>query len=116
MTVKTLSSSIKISENLDKQLSLQVIKDGYGMRGKNKWIKAAIEEFLSLDDFVDMVDLASDMDGLNKAVSLRLEETLMAKIDAAILKVRKVNPMMEGVQSHLIRASILQKIIRSPNQ
>ena len=29
----------------------RIISDGYGMRGKSKWIVEAIESFLKLDDY-----------------------------------------------------------------
>ena len=116
MSNKTINSSVKISSNLNQQMSIQVIKDGFGMRGKNKWVVEAIENFLKLDDYVDLVELASDVEDLSSTISLRLPLVLVEKIDKAILQIRKKYPLIEGVQSHIIRASMLQKIIRSPNK
>ncbi len=36
----------------------------------------------------------------------------MKKLDQAIIKVRRQYPAMEGVKSNLIRASIMQRLIR----
>ncbi len=116
MSNRTVNSSVKVSDRLNKQMSIQVIKDGFGMRGKNKWVIEAIESFLKLKDFIALVELASEVEDLSSTVSLRLPVLLVKEMDDAVLQIRKTFPLLEGVQSHIIRASILQKIIRSPNK
>jgi len=116
MAEKTISSSVKVSRKLNEQVSIQVIKDGFGMRGKNRWIIEAVKDFLQLPDFISLVELASDVENLSKPVSIRLPIELVKEMDIAVLKIRKQYPLLEGVQSHLIRASMLQKMIRSPNK
>jgi hypothetical protein len=113
---KTVSTSVKLPAKLDKELCLQVIKDGYGMRGKNKWVNDAIEEFLKLPAYIDYTDIASDMTELSKAIGLRISKELIGKVDKAVIEIRKVNFEIEAIQSHIIRAAIMQKIIRSPNK
>ena len=41
-----------------------------------------------------------------------LPDELMFRIDRAIIEVRRQYPAMEGVKSNLIRASIMQRLIR----
>jgi len=82
------------------------------MRGKSKWIIESIESFFKLTDYPTLVDIADDMDQLSEMVSIRLPETLMMRIERAVVDVRKQFPTIEGVKSNLIRASIMQRLLR----
>ena len=110
---KKMMTSIKLQNRLHYKLQQRVISDGYGMRGKSRWMIEAIENFLQLPDYPALVDIADDMDQLSDIVCIRLSEELMLKLDQAIIQVRRHYPAMEGVKSNLIRASIIQRLIRS---
>ena len=109
---KKMMTSIKLQKMLHYKMQQRIISDGYGMRGKSKWIIEAIEALLQLPDYPSLVDIAVDMDKLSEIVSIRLPEDLMDKLDASIIKIRRYYPAMEGVKSNLIRASIVQRLIR----
>ena len=111
MTNKIMTS-IKLPATIEKSMLQRIIEVGYGMRGKSRWIAEALEEFLAIPNFQELVDIASDMEGLSKAVSIRLSGSLVKKIDDALIIVRKAYPDLEGVKSNIIRASIMQKLIR----
>ena len=106
-------TSIKLQKNLHRRLQQRIIEDDYGMRGKSKWIIESIESLLALSDFPDLVDIAEDMDHLNEVISIRIPEPLMLRIEKAIIQVRKQYPTIEGVKSNLIRASIVQRLLRN---
>ena len=107
-------TSIKLQKNLHRRLQQRIIADGYGMRGKSKWIIESVESLLKIDDYPTLVDIAEDMDQLSEMVSIRLPEPLMMRIEKAVLHVRKQFPTLEGVKSNLIRASIVQRLLRQP--
>jgi len=109
---KKVMTSIKLQKKLHRRLQQQIISDGYGMRGKSRWIIESIESFLTLADFPTLVEIAEDMDQLNEIVSIRMPEELMLQIEKAVVKVRKQFPTIEGVKSNLIRASIIQRLLR----
>jgi len=109
---KTVTTSIKLQKKLHRQLQQRVIEDGYGMRGKSKWIIESIESLLKLADYPELVEIAEDMDHLNDIISIRLSDTLMGRLDKAVIQVRKQYPALEGVKSNLIRASIMQRLLR----
>lgn len=110
--IMNMMTSIKVQKKLHYKMQQRIISDGYGMRGKSKWVIEAIESFLQLPDYPSLVDIADDMDQLTEIVSIRLPKELMMKLDQAIINVRRHYPAMEGVKSNLIRASILQRLIR----
>jgi len=107
-----VTTSIKLQKKLHRQLQQRIIEDGYGMRGKSKWIIESIESLLTLPDYPELVDIAEDMDQLNEIVSIRLPEPLVIKLEKAVVQVRKQYPTSEGVKSNLIRASIMQRLLR----
>jgi metal-responsive CopG/Arc/MetJ family transcriptional regulator len=111
---KKVMTSIKLQKNLHRRLQQRIIEDGYGMRGKSKWIIESIESLFKLADYPTLVDIADDMDQLSDMVSIRMPEELMTKIDKAVVHVRKQYPSIEGVKSNLIRASIMQRLLQQP--
>lgn len=111
---KKVMTSIKLQKNLHRRLQQRIIEDGYGMRGKSKWIIESIESLLQFDDYPDLVDIAEDMDQLSDMVSIRLPEETMVRIEQAVVHVRRRYPTIEGVKSNLIRASIVQRLLRQP--
>ena len=111
--IKSTMTSVKLPKPVFTRLLNRVVNDGYGLRGKSKWIIDAIERFLELPNFPELVDIANDMDDLSEVVSMRLSESLVTKIDQAVIQVRINYPSMEGVRSNIIRASIIQAILRA---
>ncbi|OGT45704.1 MAG: hypothetical protein A3E83_04525 [Gammaproteobacteria bacterium RIFCSPHIGHO2_12_FULL_41_20] len=109
---KKIMTSIKLQKKLHHTMLQRIISDGYGMRGKSRWIIEAVDTFLSLPDYPELVDIANDMDQLTEVVSIRVPEQTVIQIEQAIIQVRKFYPAMEGVKSSLIRASIIQRLIR----
>ena len=106
------STSLKIPEKINNEMLQQVVKSGYGLRGKSKWIVEAIQAFLQMDDYVELINIASDMENNYKTLTFRLSQELVAELDRGILHARTKYPLMEGVQSNIIRASIMQRLIR----
>ena len=113
MVIKKMMTSLKLQKVLHRKMQQQIIGDGYGMRGKSKWIIEAIEDFLQIPDYPALVDIAGDMEQLSEIVSIRLPDNLMSRLDKAVIDVRREFPAMEGVKSNLIRASIMQRLIRA---
>lgn len=111
--IKKMMTSLKLQKPLHQKMLQRIISDGYGMRGKSRWIIEAIELFLELPDYPTLVDIAGDMDHLAETVSIRVPDLLMIRLEKAVIDVRKSYPAIEGVKSNLIRASIVQRLIRS---
>lgn len=110
---KKVMTSIKLQKTLHRRLQQRIIEDGYGMRGKSKWIIESIESLLDISDYPTLVEIAEDMDQLSDMVSIRVPEKVMVRIEQAVVQVRKQYPTIEGVKSNLIRASIMQRLLRN---
>lgn len=105
-------TSVKLPATLEQAMLRQIIEDGYGMRGKSRWITEAIQRFLALPGFFEMVNIATDLQQLNKVISIRLPANLVTAVEEALVEVRQHYPEMEGVKSNIIRASIMQRLLR----
>lgn len=102
-----------VSDALNNDLKLQVIKDGYGLRGKSKWVTEAVEKFLALSNFPELVHYSDNMQGFQCAETVVVPRDLKQKIDAAIFTVRQSYPLSEGVQSSLLRTAIIHRLLIS---
>jgi hypothetical protein len=106
-------SSVKLPVVLHKKLLSRVIDDGYGLRGRSKWIVDAVNLLLKLPEFEQYVELASDLKNCTEAISIRMPEKLALQLDKTVVQVRQKFPEIEAVKSNIIRASILQRFIRN---
>lgn len=97
---------------LQGDLKQQVIKDGYDMKGKSRWVSEAIESLLITQSFPDLVKINDAMKGFEKLESIVISRELKKQLDAAIINVRKVYPEIDGVQSRIVRTAIVQRLLR----
>jgi len=116
MSVTNKTKSFKIPSSLELDMQKKVVADGYGLRGKSKWICDAILKLLQFSDeeFVhDCIEYADGLQRLDKSVSFRPTTEVDNLLRDWVVKVRKRVPTMEGVKSNIIRASIMQSILGS---
>lgn len=111
--IKKTKFTFVVPGQLQKELRQQVISDNYGLRGKSKWISEAIQNFLKIDHYYDMVNLGNELHGFEKTESIMLDHDTKMLLNEAILVVRTKYPLLEGVQSRIIRTSVLQRLLRS---
>ena len=102
-----------VPSSLKKELLEHVIKEGYGLRGKSKWISEAVESLLNLNDYRELISYNDEMHGFDEMETAVIEYSLKSKLEHAILEVRKEYPTLEGVKSRILRTAIMQRIIRS---
>ena len=109
--------SFKITDDLELSLNKKIVSDGYGMRGKSRWICDAIEKFLTFSDtefVLDCIEYADEYSSnLNRSASFRPTETVDILVSDWVVKARKKMPELEGVRSKIIRAAIMQNILGS---
>lgn len=98
---------------LQKECREKIVKDGYDMRGKSRWISEAIELLLAMNNYPELVNLSNQMKGFEKVESVVMTKDLKKFLDKAVIEIRKSYPSMEGVQSGIVRTAIMQRILRS---
>ncbi len=108
---KTLTTSIKITAAIEKEMLRMVIEEGYGLRGKSRWITEATQGFLQMPNYPELVDIADVGVEQGRIISFRLQDSLMYEIENAIIEIRKQYPAIEGVKSKIFRASIVQRLL-----
>lgn len=112
-----MNKKIKITARLTielRNLMIQaVIKDGYDLHGKSKWVSEAIERFAKMD-YLNLVDIGSEMSAseLKKTESFYLPYSTVDILEKIIIDVRRNKPQIEGVKSIIIRTSIFQGLFR----
>jgi hypothetical protein len=102
-----------VPEKLQQDMRQQIITDGYSMRGKSHWVSEAITSLLAMPNFSDFVQFGDEMHGFEKAETIVVSPELKRTLDNAMITIRRDHPILEGVQSRIIRTSILQRLIRS---
>lgn len=102
-----------VPKKLKDEIGEKVIKDGYGFRGKSKWISEAVENLLKIKDFIALVNQGDEMSGFDGMETAVIDYQLKLKLDNAILQIRKAFPTLEGVTSRIMRTAILQRLLRS---
>ena len=106
---------VKITFNMPKQMNLEVrakvIEDEYGMRGKSLWIQEAVESLLNMSGFEDYVSYSNEMERFDVVDSVVFPRSVKLSIEKAVVAVRIKYPALEGVQSHILRAAILQRLL-----
>lgn len=112
-----MANKVKITfvvpEKLQQDMRQQIIADGFGMRGKSRWVAEAIEILLAMPNVSDLVQVGDEMHGFEKAETIVVPLDLKRTLDEAMIAIRRNHPALEGVQSRIIRTSILQRLIRS---
>ena len=108
----TITMTFKTLEALNHKLNEKIIADGYGMRGKSRWVREAIEKLFTCCDYAELVAISDDMKSAEHSISVRLPKQLFLAIEEAVIDIRKQFPGLEGVKSRIIRTAILQRLIR----
>ncbi len=102
-----------VPENLQQDLREHMIKDGYSLREKSRWVTEAIQSLLALPNFIEFISYSNEMRGFEKVETITILKELKRQLDENILEIRKLHPIMEGVQSRIVRTAIVQRILRS---
>lgn len=102
-----------IPRSLKNEIREHVVKAGYGLRGKSKWVSESVEKLLAIKDYPELISYNDEMHGFDEIETVVVDYKLKLELDKAILTVRKEYPTLEGVKSRLMRTAIMQRILRS---
>jgi hypothetical protein len=109
---KKIRLSYCLPEAILVDIKNSMMQEGYDLRGKSKWISEAIYQLLYMPNYIDLVMINDQMDGFEKVDAVSIEADLKERLDKAILEIRKAFPIVEGVQSKILRTAIVQRLLR----
>lgn len=104
--------SFAVPKSLKKELQQRVTSDGYGLRGKSKWVCEALVRLFEYDNHVELIYYSDELHGLDGMEAVVLNEDIKDAVDNKILDVRRAHPELEGVKSRILRTAIVQRLIR----
>lgn len=110
---KTKKITVRFPKRLKAEMQAALIKSGYGLHGKSRWVKEAIHAFLRQSDFVDYVESGIDINQaeLSEVEAFYLDPDTIQMLKNAFLEIRVKYPLFEGVQSALIRAAVVYSLM-----
>lgn len=102
-----------VPEVLYQELREQMTKDQYGLRGKSKWVAEAVEQLVELESYPELVNLSENMQSYSKVETISVDASVKQLLEEAVVRIRRDYPLLEGVQSCVIRTAIMQRLLRS---
>lgn len=110
---KTRKITVRISKRLKTEMQSALIRSGYGLRGKSRWLNETIASFLNQNHFIDFVEHGIDINQaeLTEVEAFYLNAETIQQLQEAFVKIRIKYPLFEGVQSAIIRASIIYQLM-----
>lgn len=109
--IKKSRINVILPENLSKEIRQRMLLDNYSLREKSRWISEAIDDFLKLNDYHNFVEMANLVVDLTHTETIHITSDLVDKLENAVLQVRKEHPVLEGVKSLIVRASVIRRLV-----
>lgn len=103
-----------LPDKLQQEFRNQVTREGYGFRGKSRWVEEAVNRLLDMSNYSMLVNISSNLQHLANSETITVDSATKRRIEEAALTIRHEYPLLEGVQSAIIRTAMLQRLIRSP--
>lgn len=107
-----ITATFTIPSAVNQKLNERVIIDGYGMRGKSRWIEEALMDLFIYPNYEEFVSISDDTISTKNHISVRLPRSLLLKMDNAVFAIRKIYPEIEGIKGKIIHTAIMQRLIR----
>lgn len=110
---KKVRIAFKLHSQMLDEMRVAMEIENYGVRSKSRWISEAIESLLLLDCYWDLVSIGEvNIRVIPEPESIFISAELRVKLDDAMLVCRQHYPLLSGVQSVIIRTSIIQRCLR----
>lgn len=116
MTRSNTTKSFKIPASLEMEMNKKLVSEGYGLRGKSKWICDSVCKFLTCPDkefVLECIEFSEELENLSKSISFRPTSTVDDLLDEWVINVRRKIPAIEGLKSKIIRTSIIHNLLGS---
>lgn len=113
MSNKTKKITVRFSKRLKTEMQTALVKLGYGLHGKSRWLNETVILFLKQPNFVELVEHGIDINQapLSDVEAFYMGTDILKTMKAALVTVRIQHPLFEGVQSALIRAAVIYRLM-----
>src|SRR5687768_10312340 len=110
---KTKKLTVRFPKRLKTEMQAALIQSGYGLHGKSRWLRETLVSFLKQPNFIDYVEHGIDLNqaDLTEVEAFYLDTEVIQMMKDAFIQVRVKHPLFEGVQSALIRASVVYQLM-----
>ncbi len=110
---KSKKITVRFSKRLKSEMQTALIKSGYGLHGKSRWLKEAITVFLLKPNFVDYVEHGININQaeLSEVEAFYFDLDTIQLVKDAFIQVRVKYPLFEGVQSSFLRAAVVWSLM-----
>ncbi|MCB1782229.1 MAG: hypothetical protein KDJ34_19490 [Candidatus Competibacteraceae bacterium] len=95
---------------LKTSLHQAIVEDGYGGKGKSRWVREALVQLFEQDSDLANVGVGDDLEINDTEDAFFVSLDNGAAIDAAVDVIRSQYPRAEGVQSSIIRAAVRYRL------
>jgi len=111
--LKTKKITVRFPKRLKNEMQTALIDAGYGLHGKSKWLKDALVIFLEQSNFLEYVENGTVINqaNLSEVEAFYFDYPIVEMLKTAFIEVRIAFPLFEGVQSAIIRAAVVYKLM-----
>ena len=107
-------TSVAMPDKMRLALRHATVEEGYGLRGKSRWVSEALDEFLLLPEekWVEMV-AESDVP-LDNTVNeyMSVDAAVWRRLQDSVLRLRHHEPTVQGPLGAIVRTAITWRIMR----
>ena len=106
--------TVRISPRMREEMLKNIFEKGYGVRGKSHWIDDSLHHFNKLDSKLNLVEEGAVINQaeLTDLEAFYLSEEAFNVLEQLMIETRRAFPLLKGVQSVVIRACIIARLIR----
>ena len=110
--MKKSKITFAVPSPLRNELQKRVINDGYGLRGKSKWVSESILNLFEYENHIDLISYGDEFHGLDSMETVVVDANIKVRIENKVIDVRRKYPELEGVKSRILRTAIVQRLLR----
>lgn len=107
-----MRTTLKLTEDMRRAL-LDISFQRYGARGKSRWVCEALASLEDEDRNLESVGLGEGQFVPICAIQLSLHHEDLERLSRLVERIRRQDPLAEGVQSQVLRAAIRWGVQRS---
>lgn len=105
-------TSVRMPTALKLKVAATIKRQGYGGRGKSKWAREAIAQLFEEDPGLINVGVGDGLEDINDRDVYYLDKPTRDLVIRGIELLRLQSPLLEGVQSSIIRAALRYRVNR----